>query len=318
MAGLIRCPDGSYIQYPCLQTLRLQDQPGVDAPHMLEFPGAVPFPSLRRLALDRGFYFSDDTVFRGNSATLEYLSLDLSYHVTMILRNHRVFAPLSHPKLHYVDIVVDDDPEPGLFESGIDFLRFMMSIGPSAPARTIRGALGVTEIQSAIPVFGEYACIQVLRLTSVKLNLWDAIALIKALPLLSDLHAPFPDLGPLPRGVAKHKLPAYVIANYAPTGKRFRRWVCELGSGSTIKKIVRCVLLLALVCPNFDYAAVDIINRDAIMAHMKRMIATDGFRPHALRLRRLLFGGYENEIPSLKTIRQRMERYARRRHQQIE
>ncbi|KAJ2355869.1 hypothetical protein H4S02_012855, partial [Coemansia sp. RSA 2611] len=77
--------------------------------------------------------------------------------------------------------------------------------------------------------------------------------------------------------------------------------------GSTIKKIVRCVLLLALVCPNFDYAAVDITNRDTIMAHMKRMITTDGFRPHALRLRRLLFGGYENEIPSLKTIRQRME-----------
>ncbi|KAJ2491211.1 hypothetical protein IWW37_002463 [Coemansia sp. RSA 2050] len=71
MTGLIRYSDGSYVQYPCLQTLRLSDRPRVDAPCRPVFPGAVPFPSLRRLALGARFYFDDDTVFRGNDATLE-------------------------------------------------------------------------------------------------------------------------------------------------------------------------------------------------------------------------------------------------------
>ncbi|KAJ2028725.1 hypothetical protein IWW57_002025, partial [Coemansia sp. S610] len=307
MTSLIRCPDGSYVQYPCLQTLQLQDQPRVDAPRLPEFPGAVPFPSLRQLALDGEFYFGDDTVFRGNAATLESLTLLLDSRTAMFLRNHRVFTPLSHPKLHYVDIAVDDDSELGFFETRVDCVKFVLSIGPSAPVRAIQWPPSGPEIQSAISVFGEYACIQVLQLPSLLLNLWDAIALVKALPLLSDLYAPCPDLGPLPHGVAKHKLPAYVIANYAPMGKHFRCWHLEsLDHGST-KKVVRCILLLALVCPSFDYAAIDPFNRQSFMAHMKQLITTDGFRPHALRLRRLLFGGRENEIRSLKTIQRENE-----------
>ncbi|KAJ1818464.1 hypothetical protein LPJ60_004313, partial [Coemansia sp. RSA 2675] len=43
-------------------------------------------------------------------------------------------------------------------------------------------------------------------------------------------------------------------------------------------------------------------DRELFMAHMKRMVATDGFRPYKERLRRLLFGGWKNDIPSVKNI----------------
>ncbi|KAJ2571061.1 hypothetical protein GGH95_004186 [Coemansia sp. RSA 1836] len=96
-------------------------------------------------------------------------------------------------------------------------------------------------------------------------------------------------------------LPAYIIENYAPRGERFRCWSIEYRCDLPVDEPVRCVLLLALACPNFDYAAVWSPSREKFMAHMKEVITTGGgFRPHKARLRRLLFGGWENEIPNTK------------------
>ncbi|KAJ2252195.1 hypothetical protein GGI13_003426 [Coemansia sp. RSA 455] len=139
----------------------------------------------------------------------------------------------------------------------------------------------------------------------VSSQLWEVIALVKALPLLSELYMAVPTTDPWPTGIPKHKLPAYVIANYAPTSGRFRCWHFCINSDNGFKNVVRCVLLLALVCPNFDFATIDIGYREKFMMCMKKMINTDGFRPHATRLRRLLFGGSRNEIISDKAIKAR-------------
>ncbi|KAJ2342348.1 hypothetical protein GGH92_005414 [Coemansia sp. RSA 2673] len=139
----------------------------------------------------------------------------------------------------------------------------------------------------------------------VSSQLWEVIALVKALPLLSELYMAVPTIDPWPTGIPKHKLPAYVIANYAPTSGRFRCWHFCINSDNGFKNVVRCVLLLALVCPNFDFATIDIGYREKFMMCMKKMINTDGFRPHATRLRRLLFGGSRNEIISDKAIKAR-------------
>ncbi|KAJ1884094.1 hypothetical protein LPJ71_009838, partial [Coemansia sp. S17] len=73
--GLILDDDGSYMQYPCLHTLKFSGRRGPDVPRLLVFPGAVPFPSLRKLSIGFKCLFGDDTLFRGNAATLETLSL---------------------------------------------------------------------------------------------------------------------------------------------------------------------------------------------------------------------------------------------------
>ncbi|KAJ2352219.1 hypothetical protein GGH92_001386 [Coemansia sp. RSA 2673] len=300
--GLILNDDGSYMQYPCMHTLKFSGRRGPNVPRLLVFPGAVPFPSLRKLSIGFKCLFGDDTLFRGNAATLETLSLSPSPTSARVIREYRVFTPVSHPKLQYVRFGVISDSEPNIFDTDIEYLRFVLSIGPNAPVRAIYDRFIGLEFQSLIPAFGEHTCIQVLALEGLHLNLWDAIALVTALPLLSDLRTLLPVLGPLPNGVAKHKLPAYVIANYAPTGKRFRCWSYGYSlDGNGFKEAVRCVLLLALVCPNFDYAAVG-LSGELFMAHMKEMITTDGFRPYAARLRRLLFGGAKNKIRSVKGL----------------
>ncbi|KAJ2860940.1 hypothetical protein GGH94_005222 [Coemansia aciculifera] len=218
-----------------------------------------------------------------------------------ILREGKVFTPVSHPKLQYVSLGLHLDSEPNIFETDVDYMRFVLNIGVNVPVRTITDSLTGADFQSVIPVFGEYTCIQVLTLEALRLNLWDVIALVKALPLLSDLHTSYYVIGPRPDGVAEHELSAYVIANYAPAGKRFRSWNFTVRS-EDVKNSVRCVLLLALVCPNFNYAAVTPIDRDLFMAYMSEMISTEEFRPHESRLRRLLFGGAKNEIRSVDTL----------------
>ncbi|KAJ2107748.1 hypothetical protein GGI16_001413 [Coemansia sp. S142-1] len=300
--GLILNDDGGYMQYPCLHTLKFSGRRGPDVPRLLVFPGAVPFPNLRKLSIGLKCLFGDDTLFRGNAATLETLSLSPSPTSARVIREYRVFTPVSHPKLQYVRFGVSSDSEPNLFDTDVEYLRFVLSIGPNAHVRAIYDRFVGLEFQSLIPAFGEHTCIQVLALEGLHLNLWDAIALVTALPLLSDLRTLLPVLGPLPNGVAKHKLPAYVIANYAPTGNSFRCWSYGYNvGGNSFKEAVRCVLLLALVCPNFDYAAVG-LSGELFMAHMKEMITTDGFRPYAARLRRLLFGGAKNKIRSVKGL----------------
>ncbi|KAJ2059857.1 hypothetical protein GGI17_004130 [Coemansia sp. S146] len=176
--GLLQDADGSYMQYPCLQTFRLRGPRGLDIPRQLTFPGAVPFPCLQHLEIGYMNPFGDDTVFRGNAATLETLSLSSSPGMARIIWEYRGFTPVSHPKLWRVRLGLELDYEPDIFETDVEYMRFVLSIGANAPMSTVFGLFAGTVFQTVIPVIGEYTCIQVLVLGSLYLNLWDAIALI--------------------------------------------------------------------------------------------------------------------------------------------
>ncbi|KAJ2891972.1 hypothetical protein GGI21_005722, partial [Coemansia aciculifera] len=77
-SSLIQCDDGSHVLYPHLASLKLWWWPVNDKLRRPVFSGGVvPFPSLRSIRL-LGFYpFGDDTLFRGNAATLECLEIKL-------------------------------------------------------------------------------------------------------------------------------------------------------------------------------------------------------------------------------------------------
>ncbi|KAJ2876231.1 hypothetical protein H4R27_006355, partial [Coemansia aciculifera] len=265
MTSLIQNADGSYVQYSCLHTFNLTGPQELDESQPPSFPDALPFPSLRHLQIRYVYPFGDGTMFRGKAATLETLSLSPSPSITRVLQVYKIFTPVSHPRLQRVKVQLDMDSEPSLFDSNVDYMQFVLSIGPNVPVRDISGLSMGPRPQSILLMLGEYTSIQVLNLGALHLNLWDVIALVKVLPLLSDLHTMLPVLGSQPDGFAAHELPAYAIANYAPTGK-------------------------------FE------MKRKLFMACISEMISTDGFRPHVALLRRLLFGGSKNEIRSVKSV----------------
>ncbi|KAJ2864669.1 hypothetical protein GGH94_002759 [Coemansia aciculifera] len=138
-----------------------------------------------------------------------------------------------------------------------------------------------------------YVSIQVLALPRVRLSFWGAVYLIKSLPLLSDLHTRAPIRGEIPQGVADADLPEYVRSAYAPMGRRSRCWHIAYHSIYDNVDLVTSILLLALICPNFDYAAVYKDDRESFMKEMRKQIADPRFSEYAPRLSRLLYNGWK-------------------------
>ncbi|KAJ2444641.1 hypothetical protein GGF42_006245, partial [Coemansia sp. RSA 2424] len=212
ISGLIHYPDGGYVEYPLL--IKLEMQVHHDSVKRPTFAGAVPFPVLRDLRIV-GFYpFGDDTPFRGNAATLERLHLVLSQYFVSVLKESRVFTYASHPQLQRVSVHKLDGIVPNSFVTDVACLRFVLGIGPDASTRAISGIFDRQDIPRVLPLLAEHTSIQILELSYIQFTLWDVIALIKSLPLLSELATAEPRIGVRPAGHSKARLPKYVIDHY--------------------------------------------------------------------------------------------------------
>ncbi|KAJ2467070.1 hypothetical protein GGI03_001765 [Coemansia sp. RSA 2337] len=287
--GLIRDADGGYTEYPRLRVLKLEHYSGKFMDGKPVFPDAAPFSSLRVLRMS-DYPFGNDVVFRGNAATLEYLDLEADSEIMEMFKERSLFTPTSHPKLQYVKFECDLGSAPYLFATDTAYFQFLLNVGSSAAVRGFSRIHSASRISAALSLLGDYPSIQVLCLPDAFLSLWDAITIIKLLPYLSDLHSALPVLGMPPSKVAEDELPAYTIAKYTQMSKRFRCWHLTLISETPFKEAINCVLLLALICSNFDLCdpPKDVYNR-GFMDQLEKAIDLDGFKRYALRLRRLLF-----------------------------
>ncbi|KAJ2352992.1 hypothetical protein GGH92_000939 [Coemansia sp. RSA 2673] len=296
IGGLIRNTDGSYVTYPCLLKLFLCWREDYDDDDRVVSSDVVPFPILQRLMILTEYPFGDDVVFRGNASTLECLNLKLTNSVVSVLCGFNVFTPLSHPKLQYVNIEDCEGDIPDLFATPIDYTQFVLGIGSRAHMRRIDIASIGRSIIPALSLPGAHTCIQVLKLPSLKFNLWDVFTLVKSLPLLADLHTRAPAIDNFPNTISKDELLAHVISNYAPMGERLRFWyvMCP-GSYEAYTRAALCVLLLALKCPNFTHTATFRCQREPLMKAMEEIIASDSFQPYVPRLQRLLFKGWDGK-----------------------
>ncbi|KAJ2066515.1 hypothetical protein GGI03_001244 [Coemansia sp. RSA 2337] len=304
ISSLIQDSDGSYAEYPFLRTLELRNDTGLGMSYDLEstlprrskrdisrlpvFAGAIPFPGLRRLCIRMDYPFGDDMLFRGNSATLEYLDLQLFPALIDRVKHHKVFTPVSHPRLWCVKIHQMDDFKLPNFETAEEYVRFALSVGPHAQVRMIDDLPYNADLIPIPPLFDGFTDIRTLSLSNTCPAFWDVVSLITRLPNLSYLCTNSPRFGWMPSGVTVRKLPAFVISKYAPMSERFRRWHFDYEYNCKPSEIARCVLLLALVCPNFDFINPHYYRHPWLMSHMKRVAGLQGFKDHTKRLLRLL------------------------------
>ncbi|KAJ1814731.1 hypothetical protein LPJ60_005952, partial [Coemansia sp. RSA 2675] len=124
-----------YLEYPCLHTLKFNAYWGPTAPKKPAFPGAIPFPHLRHLTLWSDYPFGDDTVFRGNAATLVTLDMELNKPLVTILCKNEVFTPNSHPKLHGVAIDLLEKRELLPTLDLVSYISFVATVGSKAPVQ---------------------------------------------------------------------------------------------------------------------------------------------------------------------------------------
>ncbi|KAJ2333841.1 hypothetical protein GGI00_002131 [Coemansia sp. RSA 2681] len=285
ISGLIQYPCGGYVEYPSLIMLETQMHP--DSIQQPTFAGAVPFPILRDLRIMGDYPFGDDTPFRGNAATLEHLHLNLSPRLADALKESRVFTYTSHPQLQRVSVYKSSGSVPDYFATEVDCLRFMLGIGPDASARVISRVSFIKNTPPVLSLLAEHTSIQILELSDIPLKLWDVIALIKSLPLLSDLTTTEPRIGTRPAGHSMARLPKYVIDHYPFVSERFQSW--SFPSRMRKSDAAECVLLLALVCPNFNYVVPDLkSDTQRLVREIKEFIATRAYEEHEQRFQRLL------------------------------
>ncbi|KAJ2055726.1 hypothetical protein GGI17_006542, partial [Coemansia sp. S146] len=219
--GIIWEGDDDFVTYPHFHTLKLSGNPGYCETLDSVPTDVVPFPKLRCLKIDYENAFGDDVVFRGNAATLESLDLDLSSLTVSVLRQYGVFTPSSHPKLCYVRLWDKRRYTPRVFATNAEALQFAIGIGPTAHMRYIAGFPNGAKLIPTLSQLNGLGSIQFLNLNNTAFAFWDVIALIKILPMMSDLTVKPTFPGPLPYGITLDKLPAYTISTYASMGKRF-------------------------------------------------------------------------------------------------
>ncbi|KAJ2875161.1 hypothetical protein GGH93_001844 [Coemansia aciculifera] len=223
---LVKGTAGCYATYPLLRILKIFEHLSDSEQHRPVLDGVVPFPGLRHLVIERPYPFDNDTLFRGNAATLECLDMVLDSPTISMLCQYKVFTATSHPELQCVNFTQDDIRLPHPFTTAAGFMQFMLSIAPKTSVREIGGFFGCTELASTLPLLENHVSIQVLTLVNISLEFWDIIALIKSLPLLSDLHSSFPppSFEALTADTNPAELPVHICASHAPMGKRFRCW----------------------------------------------------------------------------------------------
>ncbi|KAJ2811985.1 hypothetical protein FBU31_007668, partial [Coemansia sp. 'formosensis'] len=209
ITGLVRDSGGLSTEYPCLHTLSVHLVVDPTESQRLTINEAVPFPRLRYLNLTGYYPFGDDLPFRGNAASLESLVLGLSQALVTVLKKHRVFTAVSHPKIQCVRMKYDYYQAPDELSTATSCMQFVLGIAPGAPVRVLPNMTKYEDgLASALSMLSRHTNLQVLDLYGAHILFWDAISLIGSLPLLSDLTTIPMHVNELPQGITLAELPA--------------------------------------------------------------------------------------------------------------
>ncbi|KAJ2748262.1 hypothetical protein H4S06_005009, partial [Coemansia sp. BCRC 34490] len=95
-----------------------------------------------------------------------------------------------------------------------------------------------------------------LNLSSVKLQLSEALEMIKILPNLEFFRYTCNGLGPAPGRVQSKNIPRYVLKKYYPLSLRLKYCDIDISTNKPTKSLAATAMLFAILCPRFTFAKV--------------------------------------------------------------
>ncbi|KAJ2336302.1 hypothetical protein GGI00_000908 [Coemansia sp. RSA 2681] len=142
------------------------------------------------------------------------------------------------------------------------------------------------DIPRVLQLLGEHTAIQVLSMEEAAFTVLDVVALIKSLPLHSDLRLDVPKLDSHLANIPKYRLFETLIESHAPMGKQLRRLIVR-NSQVPVEDLALFTMLLASLCPNLDFMDVSHNLITHFGRHVKNCTASDPFQKYEQLLQSL-------------------------------
>ncbi|KAJ2067566.1 hypothetical protein GGI16_009639, partial [Coemansia sp. S142-1] len=239
--------DGNAVIYPKLQYL----EPSFDYNDPIErvlAPDIVPFPVLQCLRLFSRYPFGDDVMFRGNSATLEKLSICLDAEDIAILMCNPVFnGEFRNLRTLYIDNGFGRNnltqvPMPTMH-------KFIRNVAANARKVSLTSNIPLSGLIDLTSSGCRFESIQFLDMRSKKSSLHDILRLLNALPVLAKLFCDIDDLDSGFKLLTDDDLPDHVASNFGNAGNHLHTWLLPHAGGERSMKVADYVMLLAIACP---------------------------------------------------------------------
>ncbi|KAJ2853688.1 hypothetical protein GGI22_004774, partial [Coemansia erecta] len=269
----IRDGKGQLITYAQLEELVVASSPEDQPTKRLTFDKEyTPFPKLRRVDFTQTVYpFGDDTLFRGNKATLESASMPLDNKLAGILAGAQrdgASAMLSeHTALYKFEIngnvdevAVDDDEE----EAGTYAHAISDNLLPHVTSVSI-GDIDLSGIfLDVISKHTRFTRIQVLRLKMYPISIQEVLLALNILPLLRIFESGVSELGHMLSHVPEELLPKYMQST-GPDHLRLREWQIYQASNIDEELLEKCSQLLTIKCPHAKIVEVGANDEDYLL-----------------------------------------------------
>ncbi|KAJ1904798.1 hypothetical protein LPJ71_004742, partial [Coemansia sp. S17] len=209
---LIHDENGDALVYPNLLHLQLSSRNRNGPNTMAKSSTVTPFPVLRNLKLGATYPFTDDVLFRGNTATLKSLSLNLDYNTITTLSQKRVFE-CKHKVLRDVTITRYDSNWNTTVNSEVSMDKFLNHLVDSAKRLRVP-ALRMDKVCLSAMRHGQgFKDIKILYLCD-SLSVFDVLGMLKAIPALVKFTGGIKSLGPELENISDSELPDYMVSTY--------------------------------------------------------------------------------------------------------
>ncbi|KAJ2560013.1 hypothetical protein EV175_000014 [Coemansia sp. RSA 1933] len=253
---LVRGAEEQPIAYPRLEELTVvvtQQETQQSAERLMVGREHTPFPQLRQVDLGETAYpFGDDTLFRGNQATLAAVKMPMDRVLAAVLTANRDGAPVlgSHTALYKFEIsgnidetVADDDDAWGLQQA------ISANMLPQVTS------LGITDIDlsgiflDVVSTHARFTRIQVLRLKMYPISVQEALPLFGILRMLRVFESGVSEVGSTLSHMPTEMLAKYV-RSIGPEHLYLREWQIYQAGSVNQELLLMSSMLLALACPN--------------------------------------------------------------------
>ncbi|KAJ2259041.1 hypothetical protein GGI13_000195 [Coemansia sp. RSA 455] len=234
--------DGSAIEYPHLYKLVLSEWT-IDVPHRKPSTGNkhIPFPKLKQLSVDMEYPFSDETLFKGNSRTLECLMMRLDPITIDMLRTSDTFANGQYAKLRNVSVKSLDPFSEVQSISDYIYTSFVLKMSPALQVFIDNAVLMDHSKLSFFHKCPNLTGLRILNLPEMTVHMSSLVPLLKSLRQLEAVECKYilDDLG---------MTADCVRSTYYPLSTRLK-FLSLAAYEDACDDVFRSIVLLALVCP---------------------------------------------------------------------